>query len=58
MLEGFALQRELISDGYDLEARFHLWESIITPYLERRLAERDADGASYPSLPETARPAS
>jgi AcrR family transcriptional regulator len=49
VLEGFALQRELIPDGYDLEARFRLWESIITPHIERLLAERNARGASEPA---------
>lgn len=34
VVEGFALQRELTPEGFDLDARFALWESIITPYIE------------------------
>lgn len=39
VLEGFALQRELIPDNYDLEARFRLWERIVTPYVEQLQAQ-------------------
>lgn len=34
VLEGFALQAELAPDDYDLDARFALWETILTPYIE------------------------
>ncbi|MCZ7665321.1 MAG: TetR/AcrR family transcriptional regulator [Thermoleophilia bacterium] len=40
VLEGFALQAELAPDGYDLDARFALWESILTPYIERRVSAK------------------
>ncbi len=42
VLEGFALQRELIPDAYDLEPRFDLWERIITPYVQQLRAEHAA----------------
>ena len=57
VLEGFALQRELIPDGYDLDARFRLWESIITPYMERLLAEQNGDGGGDSPHVEAASPA-
>jgi hypothetical protein len=35
VLEGFAMQRLLMGPrGFDLNARFQLWESVITPFLE------------------------
>ncbi len=35
VLEGFAMQRLLLGPrGFDLDARFRLWESLITPLIE------------------------
>lgn len=40
VLEGFALQAELAPDDYDLDARFALWETILTPYIEGRVGAK------------------
>ena len=39
VLEGLALQRQLFPGTSDLDAQFALWESIITPHLDRVLAQ-------------------
>jgi AcrR family transcriptional regulator len=47
VVEGFALQRELFPDDYDMDARFELWERVITPFIEQvtsALPPEDASG--------------
>ena len=40
VLEGFAMQRLLMGPrGFDLDARFRLWESVITPLIEKLVAD-------------------
>jgi hypothetical protein len=47
VLEGFAMQRLLMGPrGFDLNARFALWESLITPYLESYAAKQSVDQPS------------
>ena len=49
VLEGLAMQRLLMGPrGFDLDARFRLWESVITPFIEDLAAER----SSQRSMPE------
>jgi AcrR family transcriptional regulator len=44
VLEGFALQRLLMGPrGFDLDARFRLWESLVTPLIERLAQESSGD---------------
>jgi AcrR family transcriptional regulator len=44
VLEGFSMQRLLMGPrGFDLNARFALWESVITPYLESHAAKQSMD---------------
>jgi AcrR family transcriptional regulator len=43
VLEGFAMQRLLMGPRrFDLDARFRLWESVITPFIENLAAERSS----------------
>lgn len=40
VLEGFALQRQLIGADFDAEAHFATWEGVVQPYLERLKSDR------------------
>jgi AcrR family transcriptional regulator len=40
VLEGFALQRQLIGAEFDTKAHFATWEEVIVPYMTRLMTER------------------
>ena len=40
VLEGFALQRQLIGTDFDTAAHFAAWEAVIVPYMERLMLEQ------------------
>ena len=40
VLEGFALQRQLIGAEFDTKAHFAMWEAVIVPFMERLMDEQ------------------
>lgn len=52
VLEGFAMQRLLQGPrGFDLDARFRLWESLITPLIEGLVEDSNRAGATPAETP-------
>jgi AcrR family transcriptional regulator len=49
VLEGFALQRQLIGAGFDTRAHFAAWEAVIQPYMTRLMTERPEVTEQHPN---------
>jgi AcrR family transcriptional regulator len=56
VLEGFALQRELHPRGYDLEARFALWQSVAVPLIVEITRQKSQDAYETADAKESESP--